>query len=222
MKNIFLLFFLAFFIGCEKEPKTKFDEGIYCLKSYLDKDNFESKYVETFLIKVTKDKIIYFGTVNTWGSHFNRNQNEEKKFIINDSIITKSTFIGNGSEGLVNSKFIKLKNADKIIDKKGINRQEFVKYLNKNLIAGKYKFGNKKVTFTEDGKIINLDSLKTFSITPRFGTCWWYDYRTIEINNQMWKFEFTKKHLILNKYLPRDVANEKDAELSNIKIMLER
>ena len=75
-------------------------------------------------------------------------------------------------------------------------------YLNKNLLSGNYKLGNKKVTFTEDGKIVNLDSLKTFSITPRFGTCWWYDYRTIEINNQVWKFEFTKKHLILNKYLP--------------------
>ncbi|MBP6039236.1 MAG: hypothetical protein KA523_03440 [Flavobacterium sp.] len=221
MKNIFLLVFLAFFIGCEKEPKTKFDEGIYCLKSYLDKDNFESRYIETFLIKVSKDKIIYFGTVNTWGSVFKRNLKEEKKFIVNDSIITKSTFIG-GSKGLTINEFIKLKNAEKIIDKKGINREEFVKYLNKNLIAGKYKLGNKKVTFTEDGKIDNLDSLKTFSMSPRFGTCWWYDYRTIEINNQMWKFEFTKKHLILNKYLPRDVVNEKHAELSNIKIVLER
>lgn len=222
MKKILVLFSVILLISCQKEKKTKYDEGIYCLKNYLDKDNFESRYIENFLIKVTKDKIINYGTVNTWGHSSNRNFEEEKLSILNDSSIIYSTFIGIGSKGLTKNEFIKIKNADKIIDKEGINREEFVKYLNKRLISGIYKLENKKVNFTEVGKIENLDSLKSFSIYPRFGTCWWYDYRTIEINNQMWKFEFTKKHLILTKYLPRDVVNETQAELSNFKIILER
>jgi hypothetical protein len=222
MKSNLLLILLIVLIGCKKEPRTEFEEGIYCLKSYLDKDNFESSYIETFLIKITKDKIISYGTVNTWGTVLNRNPNEEKKFMVNDSTIMQSTFIGIRSKGTTKSEFIKLKNTDKIIDSKGINRNEFVKYLNKNLIAGNYKLDNKKISFTEDGKIENLDSLKTFSVNPRFGTCWWYDYRTIEINNELWKFDFTKKHLILTKYLKRDAVKETQAELSNIKIILDR
>jgi len=222
MKKILVLLSVIFLISCQKEKKTKYDEGIYCLKSYLDKDNFESRYIEYFLIKVTKDKIINYGTVNTWGHSSNRNFEEEKLSILNDSTIIYSTFIGIGNKGLTKNEFIKIKKAEKIIDKEGINREEFVKYLNKRLISGIYKLENKKVNFTEVGKIENLDSLKSFSIYPRFGTCWWYDYRTIKINNQMWKFEFTKKHLILTKYLPRVVVNETQAELSNFKIILER
>ena len=80
----------------------------------------------------------------------------------------------------------------------------------------------KVIQFRENGTIENLDSLKTFSIAPRFGTLWWYDYRTIEINNQMWKFDFTKGHLILTKYLPRDKAKETQAVLSDFKIILDR
>ena len=219
MKKTILLLILIIFFGCNKNQKDQYTEGIYCLKSYIDKDKFESNYIEYFLIKVTKDKIIYYGTVNTWGSVYNRNLTEEKKSKVNDSIISFLTII-NGENKL--EEFIKLKDANKIVDEKGINIEEFVKYLNKNLIAGNYKLENKLVKFSENGKIQNLDSLKTFSINPRFGTCWWYDYRTIVINNQLWRFDFTKEHFILTKYLKRDEVNETKAELSKTKIILNR
>ena len=219
MKKSILILLSIIVFGCNKISKDHYTEGIYCLKGYIDKDNFESNYIESFLVKVTKDKIIRYGTVNTWGSVYNRNLTEEKKSKINDSIISFSTIINGESK---TEKFIKLKNADKIVDEKGINREEFVKFLNENLIAGNYKLENKIVKFSSNGKIENLDSLNTFSINPRFGTCWWYDYRTIEINNQLWKFDFTKKHFILTKYLKRNEVNETKAELSNTKIILNR
>lgn len=222
MKKIILLLILLIISSCQNTQKDKFDEGIYCLKSYLDKDNFENRYIDYFLVKVTKDKIISYGTVNTWGHIANRDFESEKKLKINDSIILQITQIGFGANSFSTKKITKLKNCDKIVDNKGINREEFIKYLNKNLIAGTYKFENKKIQFTEDGKIENLDGLKTFSVNARFGTCWWYDYRTIEINNEIWKFEFTKKNLILTKYLKRDVVKEELAKLSTIKIVLNR
>lgn len=220
MKKVILILILLIISSCQNNQKDKFDEGIYCLKSYLDKDNFENRYIEDFLVKVTKDKMISYGTVNTWGRVSNRNFESEKKTKINDSIILQTTQIGFGAESFRMQKYIKLKNCDKIIGKNGINREEFVKYLNRNLIAGNYKFENKDIEFTENGQIKNLDSLKTFSVNPRFGTCWWYDYRTIEINKEIWKFEFTKKNLILTKYLKRD--EEELGKLSNLKIVLNR
>lgn len=222
MKNITLILLLIMASSCQNNQKDKFEEGIYCLESYLDKDNFENRYMDYFLVKVTKDKLIRYGTVNTWGSISNRNFESEKNSTINDSVILQKTQIGFGDNSFTTQKFIKLKNGDKIIDKNGINREEFVKYLNKKLIAGNYKFENKNIEFTETGKIKNLDSLKTFSVNPRFGTCWWYDYRTIEIDNEIWKFEFTRKNLILTKYLKRDAAKEELGKLSNIKIELIR
>ena len=221
IKSLVLVIILFSINSCKKENKPKFQEGIYCLQGYIDKNNFESDYIETFLIKITKDDIIRYGTVNTWGFSSKRNFENEEISILNDSTIIDSTIIDFGDTG-IKSKFIKLKDADKIIDEKGINRKEFVKYLNKNLIAGSYKLNDKVIQFRENGTIENLDSLKTFSIAPRFGTLWWYDYRTIEINNQMWKFDFTKEHLILTKYLPRDKAKETQAVLSGFKIILDR
>ncbi|MGL3002052.1 hypothetical protein [Flavobacterium sp. RSSB_23] len=220
MKKVTLILILVILSSCQNNQKDKFDEGIYCLKSYFDKDNFENRYIEDFLVKVTEDKIISYGTVNTWGRISNRNFESEKKLKINDSIILQTTHIGFGGDNFTTQKYIKLKNCDKIVDKNGINREEFVKYLNRNLIAGEYKFKNTNIEFTENGQIKNLDSLKTFSVNPRFGTCWWYDYRTIEINNEIWKFTFTKKNLILTKYLKRE--DEEHGKLSNIKIVLNR
>ncbi|HEX8017832.1 MAG TPA: hypothetical protein VF465_21580 [Flavobacterium sp.] len=220
MKKITLILISIIISSCQNNQKDKFDEGIYCLKSYLDKDNFENRYIDYFLVKVTKDKIIYYGTVNTWGHISNRNFESEKKSKINDSIILQTTQIGFGPDSFTTQKFIKLKNCDKIVDGNGINREEFVKYLNRSLITGNYKFENRNIEFTEDGKIKKSDSLKTFSVNPRFGTCWWYDYRTIEINKEIWKFEFTKKNLILTKYLKRN--EEELGKLSNIKIVLNR
>ena len=222
MKKLYIFLLAILIASCQSERKTKYNEGIYCLKNYLDKDNFESNYIENFIINVTKDKIIIFGTVNTWGNISDRNFEKEKLSMINDSTITVSTFTGAEKNIPKKNEFIQLKNAENIIDEKGINRKEFIKYLNKNLIAGVYKIGNKRIKFTEDGEIQNLDSLKTFAVNPRFGTNWWYDYRTIEINNQLWKFEFTKNNLILTKYLPREASNEENAKLSELKIVLTR
>ena len=222
MKKLYVFLLAILIASCQSERKTKYNEGIYCLKNYLDKDNFESNYIENFIIKVTKDKIIIFGTVNTWGNISDRNFEKEKLSMINDSTITVSTFTGAEKNIPKKNEFIQLKNAENIIDEKGINRKEFIKYLNKNLIAGVYKIGNKRIKFTEYGEIQNLDSLKTFAVNPRFGTNWWYDYRTIEINNQLWKFEFTKNNLILTKYLPREASNEENAKLSELKIVLTR
>lgn len=216
MKKIFLILPILFMaISCGN--KEKFDEGIYCLDEYINKNQFESNYIETFLIRVSKDSITYFGTVNTWGSTFKRNLAQEKSEIVNDSTILQKVFI---RKNVNQGKFIKLKNASEILDRNGINQDELSQYLNSKLIAGEYKHGKDKVIFTKDGKIKNLGDLKTFSVNPRFGTCWWYDYRTMKINNEIWKFDFIKDKLILTKYLKREV--EEDAKLSNLRIVLER
>lgn len=216
-KNILILLVLFATISCRKNEK--FAEGIYCLKEYISKDNFESSYIETFLIKVSKDSITYFGTVNTWGTARKRDFVQENRQIINDSVISQKVFI---RKDVAQGEFIQLKNAGRIIDRNGINREEFIKYLNSELIAGEYKNGNEKVIFTKEGTIENLGNLKTFSVNPRFGTCWWYDYRTIIIDDQIWKFDFIGDNLILTKYLKREVEKEEDAKLSNVKIVLEK
>lgn len=216
MKKIALVFlFLLVSFGCSKDKK--FAEGIYCYDGYVNKNKFDSKYMETFLVKVSEHKISFYGTVQTWGRTFKRNFFLEKSQIINDSVILLDAYI---REDVNQGRFIKLKDADKIIDKEGINFEEFAKYLNSKLIAGEYKIGNEKVVFTKDGRIENLEKLKTFTVRPRGGTCGWYDYRTIEINNEMWKFGFTKDKLILTKYLER--KDEEQGKLSNLKIVLER
>ncbi|NMH28003.1 hypothetical protein [Flavobacterium silvaticum] len=216
MKNlvyIFLVFCLT--ISCGK--KEKFDEGIYILRKYIDKDHFEDDYMETFLARVSKDTITLYATVNTWGNPSKRNYESERKRIINDSTILIDAFVRKHKQS---EEFVKLKDAAKIIGPEGINTDEFTKYLNANLIAGTYKTAKGEVVFSKDGKIRNLGNLKTFSVNPRFGTNWWYDYRTIYINNELWKFDFTKTELILTKYLKRGI--EQDAMTGNEKIVLNR
>jgi len=217
MKKIILFLITVVFLGCTRNNQARYTEGIYGLRSYFEKDNFIPDYVEYFLLKVSKDKITYYGTVNTWGNTSNRNIEDEKNNIINDSVISIMTVNGNG--GFQGHEYIKLKAGEDIIDKEGINRTNLVRYLDNYLISGNYKLKDKNVIFKE-GKIYNLDTLNTYSTNPRFGTNWWYDYKTIWLNNELWKFEFNPKHLILTKYKKPKI--EQQVELSSTQIILLR
>ena len=218
MQKTIVLLFAIIFIGCAENKKHKFDEGIYGLRSYFEKDYFDSNYVEYFLLKVSKDEITHYGTVNTWGSIFIRDVEDEKTKIINDSVISVIEADRDGK--LKGQEYLKLKGAENIIGEEGINSEELIKYLDNHLISGNYKLKNKNVIFTKGGKINNLDTLNAYSINPRFGTNWWYDYKTIKINNELWKFDFTDKYFILTKYKKPQI--EQQVELSNTKITLLR
>lgn len=195
------MLFLAF--GCQNEPT--FDEGVYILKNYVAKENYKDDYAETYLAKISPDKITYYGTVKTWGTDVKRNLAEEKSRIVNDSTIRLETFINiDTHEG----EFVKIQSGEKIIGQKGIDIEALSEFLNRKLIAGSYKFGETKVIFTADGRIENLGKLRTFSVRPRVGTMWNYDLRTMDINGEIWKYEFTKSELVLTRYSDRRDENE--------------
>ncbi|RZJ66649.1 MAG: hypothetical protein EOO50_08980 [Flavobacterium sp.] len=203
MKNLIILFALFFVFRCQK--KQTFDEGIYILKNYVEKENYKDDYAEKYLAKVSKNEITYYGTVKTWGTISKRNFEDEKNRIVNDSTIRLETFINiDTHEG----EFIKINASEKIIGPKGIDVKALSDYLNRKLIAGTYKYGDVKVIFTPNGRIENFGKLKTFSVRPRVGTLWNYDSRTMLINGEAWKYGFTKSELVLTRYSNRRDENE--------------
>jgi hypothetical protein len=208
---ICLILFLTMFLNnCKNKTNDELKLiGCYGLKKYFQSENTNTDYIETFLLKINKDKVKIYGTVFTWGKEFKYKLNETKDTIKlennfkiyqkqnNNSIICLKTQIGNKIEIFEYQKFPDI---EKIIDNKGINSIILSEFLNKLIITGKYKYKNTIIYFNENGGVENFEKFSSYNIIPRLGTNSYYDNHIIKTNNGIWKYQKQNGNLILTKY----------------------
>ena len=213
IKTLQLYIFIAltlFLYNCKNKINDEIKlNGCYGLTVYFQSENTNSDYIETFLLKINKDKVKIFGTVETWGKEYKYKLNKTKDTIElennfkiyqkqnNNSIICLKTQVGNKTEIF---EYQKLPNLEKIIDNKGINSIILSKYLNKSIITGKYKYKNTIIHFNENSVVENFEKFSSYNVIPRLGTNSYYDNHIIKTNNGIWKYQKQNGNLILTKY----------------------
>ncbi|RBA28508.1 hypothetical protein [Flavobacterium tibetense] len=213
IKTLQLYIFIAltlFLYNCENKINSEIKlNGCYGLTEYFQSENTNSDYIETFLLKINKDKVKIFGTVETWGKEYKYKLNKTKDTIElennfkvyqkqnNSSIICLKTQMGNKTEIF---EYQKLPNLEKIIDNKGINSIILSEYLNKSIITGKYKYKNTIIHFNENSGVENFEKFSSYNVIPRLGTNSYYDNHIIQTNNGIWKYQKQNGNLILTKY----------------------
>jgi hypothetical protein len=205
--------------------------GYYGLTKYFQSKNTNSDYIETFLLKIDKDQIIFFGTVQGWGRAVNYKLNKTNDTILlgqstkiytkknDNNILYLETNVDNKIE---KTEYIKMQNLDSIIDKDRINFEKFGLLLNNLIIAGKYKYKDKIIIFNKNGKVENLDEFKNYIIRPRGGTSTVYDNKIIETENGIWKYQKQNDNLLLTKYTNKIEENGDMYILGNEKIELKK
>lgn len=227
----FFLLLTLVLCNCRGENNTQFDlNGYYGMTKYFQSENTNSEYIETFLLKINKNKIKIYGTVQTWGNDYNYNLNKTKDTILlennfkiyrkanSNNIICFETHIDNK---IAKTEYQKIPNIEKIVNDKGINSNLLSDFLNKLIIVGKYEYKGKIIAFKENGKVENLENFSNYKIRPRLGTNTYYDDRIIETEKGIWKYQKSNNNLILTKYLDKRDENEMYL-LSDEKILLKR
>lgn len=210
LKQCFLIIITLLLCNCKEEKDSEINLiGVYGMTKYFQSKNTNSDYIETFLLKIEKNRIKIFGTVQTRENIYSYKLNKTKDTILteknikiyrkgkNDNIIYFETRINNKIERI---EYQKVPGIEKVIDNKGINSNQLSKILNELIIVGKYKFDGKVINFNENGKVENLKYFNNFTIRPRLGTNTYYDNKIIETENGIWKYEKKNDNLILTKY----------------------
>lgn len=234
IKNFAKYFFIVITIllcNCKGKNDTEINlNGYYGMSQYFQSKNTNTNYVETFLLKIDKNKIKMFGTVQTWGNSYSYKLNRTKDTILlgqntkiygkidNHNILYFETNLDNKIKKI---EYKKIPNIEKIVEKEGINSVKLGNLLSNLLIVGKYKYKNKIITFNKEGTVENLDEFRNYRIRPRLGTCSYYDDRIIETENGTWKYQKKNENLILNKYSTKRDEFEMYI-LGNEKIELEK
>ena len=177
------------------------------MTEYFQRDNINSDYSETLLIKVDSNFVTLYGTVQTWGIKY--------KYIINDTNDTirleKGMKIYNNSDSsfffeypyndkVEKVEFKAISGINKIVNSDGLNSDKLGQFLNELTLVGKYHYKDKLIEFKQNETVENFDKFPKYKIRPRLGTNWSYDNRIIETDNGIWKYEKSNGNLILTKY----------------------
>lgn len=232
MKNLvkYTFVILVFLLcNCKKTNDKELNiNGYYGLTEYFQSKNTNSDYIEYFLLKIDDKKIIIFGTVGDYAFKYKLNETKDTLLLVQgDKICIKTKnhlqYIHiNYDNEIEKTEYIKMQNLDSIMDKKGINYEKFGLLLNNIIIAGKYKYKGKIISFNKNGKVENLDEFKNYIIRPRGGTCTVYDNKIIETENGIWKYQKLNANLLLTKYTNEIEKNGDMYILGNEKIELEK
>jgi hypothetical protein len=211
MIKYYILILAVAITGCTVVTTESVEDlrGVYGLSSYFDTIPKNKKYEDYFLIDFREKEMVVFGVVQTWGTKLAYHFNEAK-----DTILGQRNYKVYRKSGLDNLVFVeamedgqkkiyeykKMDDSLKLIDETGLNIKKLTDLLNASFIAGKYRYNDKTIELTKDGRVINLEGVNYYTVKPRLGTCWWYSDYIIEMRGAIWKYEWVGNKLILSRY----------------------
>jgi len=213
---------LMLFYSCKKERIDL--NGSYGMVNYFSPVKKHVGYAEPFLLEVQDSAAFMYGSVLMRGAQVKLKRTGDTLQIFKGCKFYKSSndfILETTRDGKTRfEKFRKYEGLNEIIANREVAIDKLTAFLNRSLIAGKYKLNGEVVEFKADGTVTGLPHFKSYTILPRRGTLKYYDNCIIVTDdNEAWKYEFTDDMFQLTRY--SDKRDEWEMYiLSNEKIIL--